>query len=33
MEILFGIEIGVTFAIVIGYFAAVVGNRLEGPSA
>lgn len=33
MEVLFGIEIGVTFVIVIGYFAAVVGSRLEGPGA
>jgi hypothetical protein len=29
MEVLFGIEIGVTFALVIGYFAAVVAGRLE----
>ena len=28
MEVLFGIEIGVTFALVIGHFAAVVGSRL-----
>ena len=30
MELLFGLEIGVTFALVIGYFAAVIGDRLEG---
>ena len=29
MEILFEIEIAVTFALVIGYMAAVVGGRLE----
>ncbi len=31
MEVLFGIEIGVTFALVIGHFAAVVSDRLERP--
>ena len=29
MEVLFGIEIAVTFALVIGYLTAVVGGRLE----
>jgi hypothetical protein len=29
MEVLFAIEIGVTFALVIAYIAAVVGGRLE----
>jgi hypothetical protein len=33
MEVLFGIEIGVTFALVIGHFAMVVGDRLERPVA
>ena len=28
MEVLFGIEIGVTFALVIGHLVAVVGDRL-----
>lgn len=31
MELLFGLEIGVTFALVIGHFAAVIGGRLERP--
>lgn len=31
MEVLFGIEIGVTFALVIGHFAAVIGDRLGRP--
>jgi hypothetical protein len=29
MEVVLGIEIGVTFALVLAYFAAVVGGRLE----
>ncbi len=31
MEVLIGIEIGVTFALVIGHFAAVIRDRLERP--
>lgn len=31
MELLMGIEIGVTFALVIGHFAAVIGDRLGRP--
>jgi hypothetical protein len=31
MELLMAIEIGVTFALVIGHFAAVVRDRLERP--
>lgn len=31
MELLMGIEIAVTFALVIGHFAAVIGERLERP--
>jgi len=31
MEVLMGIEIGVTFALVLGHFAAVVKDRLERP--
>lgn len=31
MEVLIGIEIAVTFALVIGHFAAVIGDRLERP--
>ena len=31
MELLIGIEIGVTFALVIGHFATVVADRLERP--
>lgn len=31
MEVLIGIEIGVTFALVIAHFAAVIGDRLERP--
>lgn len=31
MEVLFGLEIGVTFALVIGYLAAVIGDRLARP--
>lgn len=31
MELLMGIEIAVTFALVIGHFAAVIGDRLERP--
>ena len=31
MELLMGIEIGVTFALVIGHFAAVIGDRLKRP--
>lgn len=29
MELIFGIEIGVTFALVIAHFAAVISGRLE----
>jgi len=31
MEVLFAIEIGVTFALVLGYIAMVVGDRLTRP--
>jgi hypothetical protein len=31
MEVILGIEIGVTFALVIGHLAAVIGGRLERP--
>ena len=31
MQVLMGIEIGVTFALVLGHFAAVVKDRLERP--
>lgn len=31
MEVIFGIEIAVTFALVIGHFAAVISGRLERP--
>jgi len=31
MELLMGIEIGVTFALVIGHFSAVIRDRLERP--
>lgn len=31
MEVLFGIEIAVTFALVIAHFAMVVRDRLERP--
>ena len=31
MELLFGLEIAVTFALVIGHFAAVIGGRLGRP--
>ena len=31
MEVLFGLEIGVTFALVIGHLAAVISDRLERP--
>ena len=33
MEVLFAIEIGVTFALVLGHIAMVVGDRLAGRSA
>jgi hypothetical protein len=32
MEVLFAIEIGVTFALVLGYIAMVVGDRLARPT-
>jgi len=32
MELLIGIEIAVTFALVIGHFAAVIRDRLERPA-
>ena len=31
MEVIFGIEIAVTFALVIGHLIAVVGDRLTRP--
>jgi hypothetical protein len=31
MEVIFGIEIAVTFALVLAHLAAVVGGRLERP--
>jgi hypothetical protein len=33
MEVLFAIEIGVTFALVFGHIATVVGDRLARPTA
>jgi hypothetical protein len=32
MEVLFAIEIGVTFALVLGHIAMVVGDRLARPT-
>jgi hypothetical protein len=33
MEVIFGIEIGVTFALVVAHIATIVGDRLERPAA